>query len=438
MDWSYQLLDADERALLARLSVFAGGWTIEAAEAMGIGPEPDQQHPVDVLTTLSSLVNKSLVMVDDGGSAGPRFRMLGAVAEYAAERLDDRGQRVAALDRLVEVVGRLVEDAADGMRTAHRPWAARLDDELSNVRAAWRHTIARDRAEIAYRIFIRLAYYFWSRSLLPELVAVVNELVALPSASRLDEAAHGRLLWGQAITNLAVGRVDGVRPMLEEALRIGDRLGDLDLVVRVSTGLSYLAGVHDAPEARQTLEKSVTQLRLSGDLANTAYTLATLAQLARRSGDVERATALYEECLGLAEQVDNEHLQTLVLHQLGFTALLEGKPTRAREYFQASVAANLNLLDQEGLAYCLDGFAAVAQADGNPQAAVRLHAAAAHRRDVIGISTWPELQPLLDEWVDAARSALEKPRFEQEWAAGTRMRSVDVLAYAQDVTGLRT
>jgi tetratricopeptide (TPR) repeat protein len=335
----------------------------------------------------------------------------------------------------VEVVGRLVDEAADGMRTAHRQWAARLDDELGNVRVAWRHTIARDQAEIAYRILIRLAYYLWSRSLLPESVAFIDELLALPSASRLDEAAHGRLLWGRAVANLTVGRAEGVQPMLEEALRIGDRLGDLDLVVRVSSGLAYLAGVNDAPEARQTLEKSVTQLRLSGDLANTAYALATLAQLARRTGDLERSTAVYEDCLRVAEQVDNEHLQTLVLHQLGFTALLAGKPIRAREYFRASLAANLNLLDQEGLAYCLDGFAAVARTEGNPHAAVRLHAAAAHRRSVVGIAPWPELRPLFDDWIGQARSALGTPSFDQEWAAGERLRPADAIAYAQDATG---
>ena len=435
VDWSYRLLDAGERALLAWLSVFVGGWTVQAAEAVGAGTEPGRSHP-DVMTTLSSLVDKSLVTVEDGGSAGPRFRMLGAVAEYAAERLDERGEREAAADRLVVFVGHLVEEAADGMRTAHRPWAARIDDELGNVRVAWQHTIDRDQAETAYRIFIPLAFYLWSRSLLPESVAFVDELVALPSASRLGEAAHGRLLWARAVTNLSVGRVDGVQPMLEEALRIGGRLGDLELVVRVSTGLAYLAGVDDAPEARQTLEKSVSQLRASGDLANTAYALATLAQLARRSGDLDRATAVFEECLRVAEQVDNEHLQTLVLHQLGFTALLAGKPIGAREYFQASVAANFNLLDQEGLAYCLDGFAAVARADGNPQAAVRLHAAAAHRRSVVGIAAWPELQPLLDAWAAAARSALEKSSFEQEWAAGARLRPADALAYAQDTTGV--
>ena len=348
VDWSYRLLSADERALLTWLSVFVGGWTVQAAEAVGAGTESERSRP-DVLSTLSSLVDKSLVMVEDGGSAGPRFRMLRAVAEYAAERLVERGEQEAAADRLVEVVGRLVEEAADGMRTAHRPWAARIDAELGNVRVAWRHTIARDQAEIAYRIFIRLAYYFWSRSVLAELVAVVEELSALPSASRLDEGARGRLLWCRAVVNLVVGRVGGVQSMLEEALRIGDRLGDLDLVVRVSSGLAYLAGVDDAPAARRTLERSITELRLSDDLANTAYALSTLAQLARRSGDLERSNAVYAECLQIAEQVDNEHLQTLVLHQLGFTALLAGKPVRAREYFQASVAANFNLLDQEGL-----------------------------------------------------------------------------------------
>ena len=190
----------------------------------------------------------------------------------------------------------------------------------------------------------------------------------------------------------------------------------------------------EAPRARQALEESVAELRRAGVLADTAYGLATLGQVTMRSGDLDRATAVYEECLQLAERLDNDHLETLVLHQLGFTALLAGDRGRAREYFDASIAANRNLLDQEGLAFCMDGFAAVAQARGRPEAAARLHAAAARRREVLGITVWPELYPLIDQRVAAARSALGPVRFEQEWAAGRQLQSADALTYARDVS----
>ncbi len=428
LDWSYRLLEPQERALLARLSVFAGAWTIEAAESLGA--DDAQVRAGDILTGLSALVDKSLVTVDESASAEPRLRMSGVVREYAAERLEERGERRLTVDRLVDLVISLLEDASRGFRTTYRAWEARLDGEMDNIRAAWRHAVDADEAPKAYRIGLPLAYHSWSRSLLPEVLALLDQIAGLPSASRLDAAARGRLLWGRGALRIETGHLDDPRPMLDEALRVGHELGDSDLIIRATAGLSYLADVEDVPQMRTALREAATRLRREGDLADAAYTLAALGQLVLRSGDADGAGDTFEECLRIAEQTDNEHLRTIALHQLAFAALISGKPARARELLEASVATNVNLLDQEGLSYCLDGFAAIAVAFGHETAAARLLGAGAHLRTVLGVTPWRAVAPFLADTATRARTALGDERYETERAKGSRLQPIEALTYA--------
>jgi predicted ATPase len=427
-------LGVEERVLLARLSVFAGGWTIEAAESVGAR---DAEPAADVLAMLSSLVAQSLVMTDDATSSAPRFRMLSAVRDYAAERLDERGEREAALDGLLDVIEDFALAAEAGLRASYGPWAARVDDELDNVRTAWRYAIDVDRADSVYLVALRLGYYFWSRGLLSEVSALLDELMELPSASRLGEGVQGTLLWARAAMRIEMGRFEGTREPLDEAMRIGQRLQDSALVLRAQSALSYIADDDDLGAIRRALSAGIAELRRSGDLANTAYTLAALGQVIMRAGDLGAAVAAYEECLRLAERMHNDHLQTLACHQLGFAALHRDDPVVARRFFDASLKANGNLVDQEGLSYCLDGFATIARHHGWPEDATRLHGAAAHRRELLGITRWRVLQPFLEAQVGACRQALGPAGFQQEWVAGTRLRSTDALILAREVIARR-
>ena len=426
LDWSHELLGDEERALLAWLSVFAGGWTIAAAEAVGAASATPLTS--DALTTLSSLVDKSLVTVDVASGSGPRFRFLGVVAEYAAEKLDERGERGPAADVLLGSVVALSHAAAAGLGTSYRSWARRLDDELENVRAAWRHALASDQALPAYTIAINLAYYLWSRSLLPELLVVLDQLVALPSSARLDDAARGRLLWGRAITRIEVGQLDGVGELLEQAVRVGEDLGDVDLQVRALTALSYAAGDEDLEAVRAALAAGVEHLRRGRDGLNTAYALVALAQAFLRSGDPTAAASACEDGLFLARGMDNNHLEVVTLHLLGFATLLRGELTAAGTQFDASIAANENLTDQEGLAYCLDGLAAVTLAEGDARAAARLLGAAARLRDVLGISAWPALRPIIEATTAAVRSALGPDLFREQHQAGAALRPAEAVS----------
>lgn len=430
LDWSYRLLDPPERLLLTRLSVFPGGWTLRAAEAMA-ATDGGTSGTSDVVTLVSSLVDKSLVSPDDGASAGPRFRMLGVIRQYAEERLDELSERKAALDRMTEVITAFVQEVGAGLRTGFHRGAALVDDELDNIRLAWRHAVEIDDAETAYAIATPLAYYFWARSLMQEAVELADAVAALPSASRLDPAARGRLLWGRATSFFSMGRPEGADAMLTEALSMAEVAGDEELAIRARVSLSYLATEAEIPRLRTALEDGVAWYRRRGELMGAAYTLSALGQLLMQSGEVADVAAVYQECLRLGEQIDNEHLQTLALHQLGFDALLHGQPDRARAMFDSSLAANEGLLDQEGVSYCLDGFAVVARMEGGMGKAARLHAAAGRLRGSLGISAWPVLRQFHDEGVAAVRSALGVDQFEGEWAAGLQMRPAEALAHAR-------
>jgi tetratricopeptide (TPR) repeat protein len=254
----------------------------------------------------------------------------------------------------------------------------------------------------------------------------------VPSASRLDASARGRLLWGRATTDVAMGHPEGARSQLAAALRLAEEVGDEDLAIRATASLSYVSEADDWPRLRAALEDGSAWFQRRGDLMGAAYSLAALGQLVMRSGDVDGVAAVYEQCLRFGEQIENDHLQTLALHQLGFGALLHGQPERARELFEASLAANTDLLDQEGVSYCLDGLAVVARTEGRWGAAAQLFAAAERLRGVLGLSAWPVLEPFHAEGVEAVRAALGPDRFAREWAVGAGLRPVDALARARD------
>ena len=149
MDWSHSLLSEPERALLARLSVFAGAFTLEGADAVGTiyGAGPD------VLDTLSSLVAQSLVSPDERYADEPRFRMLDTVRAYARERLAERGERTATLTRLSAYLRGLAFTAGEQLEGPdNAAWSIRIDGEQDDLRSMVRWAIAGDDAETAIRL----------------------------------------------------------------------------------------------------------------------------------------------------------------------------------------------------------------------------------------------------------------------------------------------
>ncbi len=431
IDWSHSLLGPAEQALLARLSVFDGGWTLDGAEAVGA-----VDGDLDVVDTLSALVAHSLVTADEQRTDDPRFRMLDTVREYARERLDKRDERTPAMRRLAGYLLQLSARAGSGMiGQENRAWIERINAELDNVRAALRWAVEVDDAETVIRIAAPVYPFWWSRGLLREMLALAEQTAALPSAERLPPDAAALLLWCRGVLRSTVGSLAEAGPFLRRLVPAARELGD-ERLLALSLASLGLAQVEDQPvgAAREPLEEAVATFRRLDDAWGLSFALLPLGLTVLRTGDLVRAAALHRESLQQAERIDNNHLRAQALTQLGLDALMAGDVPAARSWYAAAAAVHRRLLDQEGLANCLDGLSGVAVGLGRPAVAARLHGAAARIRQVVGVAVWPLLRPLAEQLVMALRAALGEEAYRAEREVGAAMRPADAVSYALDAT----
>lgn len=430
VEWSHSLLGDAERALLARLGVFAGAWTLDGAEAVGA-----VDGDLDVLDTLSSLVAQSLVSADERAADEPRFRMLDTVRAYARERLAERGEREATLRRLAEHLCAFAAEAGPLLEGPdNRDWAARVDDELADVTSLTRWAVAADDAELAIRLTAPLFTYWWSRGLLSQQSEAAEQVAALPSASRLSPGRAALLLWARGMFRIARGELAGAEPLLRRLVAATAELGDVRLRAHALAGLGLAIATDGAAEARQLLDDAVATFRRIGDAWGLAFALSPRGQVALQLGDAAAAVALHREGLAAAERIDNDFLRAQLLDLLGLDAMATGDLAGARSRFAASAEVHERLLDQEGSAYCLGGFAAVAFAQGRPGPAATLIGAAKHARDVVGAAVWPGMRPLVEAMDAAVRAALGDAAYDAALAEGAAMRLPDALRHAREVT----
>lgn len=426
LEWSHDLLPPAERTALARLSVFTQPWTLDDAQAVVV-----VDGDLDPFDVLGSLVSHSLVVLDENDPDDLRFRMLGMVRDFAQEQLASRGEREAALDRLTQHLLRLAADAGTGLQGPDtRRWAALVEDRLEDLLAATERAIDDDRAASVIGLSAPLFTYWWSRGRLRTMQGYAERAAALPSARALlpDEAAL--LLWAQGMFLVSTGEVAAAGPLMTQLLHDADRLGDARLRAYALAGLGLTRIAPAAGEAAALLEEAAESFRARQDLWGLAFVLSARGQLALQLGDVDLALRSHCEGLTAATTIDNEHLQAQLLDLLGLDALAAGEPGTARERFVAAAELHGRMLDQEGSAYCLDGFAALALGQGRPEVAAQLLGASRRARDLVGVVVWPGVAAALDALRSAVEAALGPDTFRRLAQDGCRMRTDQALGHA--------
>ncbi len=414
--WSHDLLPGPERTLLARLSVCSGGCTLDTAEAVGAVDDD-----VEVLETLASLVGHSLVTPADTGEGEPRFRMLGLVRAFAAERLTDRGEADATRQRLAEHLAGVSAAAGPALTGPDQAtWRVRLDAEAADLLGSLRWAVSADRADLAVAIAAPLARWWWSRGLLAEMAELAEQTAALPSAGALPPAPAASLLWARGATRIALGRADEAAPLLTRQVELARTADDPWLL---GHGLVALAMTRspDDPALAGELAEAVAAMRRSGDAWSVAYALVPLGHVALQGGDPGAALAAHEEALALARDIADDHLLATVLDQLAVDALLTGDLPGAAARLARAAELHRAVRDLEGLANCLGGLAALALAAGAPEEAARLAGAAGATRARLGVTTWPLLRRVTGQLDEAIRAALDADVDRAARAAGAAL-----------------
>jgi predicted ATPase/class 3 adenylate cyclase len=425
IDWSYDLLTEAERALLARLSVFAGGWTLEAAEAVCAGMWVDRGAILDLL---GQLVDKSLVLyAEQGGEA--RYRLLETVRQYGRERLSEAGEAEAVRQRHRAFFLRLAEEAEPELRGPKQlVWLDRLETEHDNLRAAL-DAYQEDAAFLGVRLAGALWWFWVNWGHFAEGQRHIER--ALARGTGVPPSWRAKVLQGAFTLAEWQGDHALARSFGEESLALsteaGDRWGQAFSLFR----LGIISADHGEVERATALgTESLALARDIGDPWLIAYPLLVLGAVARHEGDYERAMALLTESLARARQSGDRYTIAMRLMNLGLTALDQGDTEQAGALCREGLALCQELRNQRGIAWCLGTLAGVAGAEGRAEQAARLLGAVAGRLAVIGGALLPGFHQNLERRVATARAALGEDDFAAAWEAGRAMTLEQAVALA--------
>jgi predicted ATPase/class 3 adenylate cyclase len=402
IDWSFELLTPGERTLLRRLGVFAGGFTLEAAEAVGAGGEIAEG---EVLELLTALVEKSLVaFADDVG----RYRLLETVRQYAQERLDESGEVAATRARHLFHYLDLAEGARAGLSGREQAaWLARLDPEHENLLAA--HAWC-DRAERGGELGLRLvdgAQPYWIRRGVLELGhRAIAEALNRPGAD-VRNVVRCKALFAAGWTTYYMGRYADAAAYLDECLAIAREIGDTAMVARVLQPLGMASlGQGESAKARRHLEEAVQLARESGNTRQIAVAQNALAQLLRVEGRLDEAEPLYANVLELMRELGDRESVAYVLLNLAMASIEQRRAERVDAMLLEALAIAEEIGSMPARQSVLEVAAGLGALQEDWELAAVLFGAAEQQAAETGFHRDPADEAFLAPLVGRARAAL--------------------------------
>jgi non-specific serine/threonine protein kinase len=431
LQWSHGLLDEQEQELFRRLSVFAGGWDLEAAEAVGAA-EPSEAGRV--LDLLSGLVEKSLVVAEAEARGAVRYGMLEPVRQYAMERLEQGGEAEETRRRHAAFFLALAEEAHPKLREAPQvEWLGRLEKENGNLRAALSWALLANEIVTAARMGFALWVFWWIRSHQNEGRRWMEQI--LLGRDELPPRLRSRATIGAE--TMAYGQDDGeaVERYARELMELsGEAGGDSLAEAFAHAGLGLMATARgDFEAAREHLEKDLSLYQEAGEEGLAAQSHVWLGTVLLLQGDHEGARRRFEQGLALGQSMGDRVSICNALFNLAQLALARGDYEEAFRWFAQGIGPSEELGDRGNIAYILEGLGIVAGARGEAERAARLLGASEALRSAIGLRGLTYYRPdrALYERIEAgARSTLEEAAFEAAAQEGRAMSPERAIEYA--------
>lgn len=419
IEWSHDLLAADEQRLFARLAVFRGGCTLESAEEVC-----DAE-----LDTLQSLVDKSLVRMREGD----RFWMLETIREYAAERLEESGERDRLGHRHAEYFMALAEKAEPHAREVDPVWLDRLEQEADNLRAALDWVEAAGETQLVLRLAGTLIDFWGAKGHLAEGRRRLEDALA---ADDSPTAARAKAL--NAAADMQVGHGDALRARLraEEALALYRRLGDDHGAADSLFLLGHAAADdQDYAAARQLWEEGLELFREVGDRHLILITMRMLAWAYQELGESDRARRLMEGVLQEARGAGDKHVQVHALESIAIDAAREGGIEEAAGLLEQAYELNRELGDRFREAVIVYRFARVLAFAGRAEAAARTLATGETLYEQMGASPMAWLKRGNDEALVLIRAQLDDAAFMEAWEQGRALTADEAVKLALTALG---
>jgi len=456
IDWSHALLSEHERTLFRRLSVFRGGFSLEAVEAICAGNGIEQNEALDLL---SHLVDKSLVVVAAGGGE-TRYRLLETIRQYAQSKLQECEEAARMRQAHCDWYLGFAERAESNVLGAEQAtWLDRFEVEHDNLRAALAWSLDTGEGEKAARVGVAMWRFWFVRGYLSEgrrwlerALAGFSEQTTVRAktlraagilAGYQDDYLRAKELLAEslelfrehldpqgasyALCSLALlarheGDYAGAVSLLEESLQLSREVADhfgMTLTL-ADLGLTVLH-LGDYERASALCEESLALSRERRDSRSIASALTNLGIVTLERGDGARARALCEESLAMRRQLRDKGGCAHTLAMLGRMAIQQGDYDRATACYAESLALRQETGEQEGIAIALEGLAAVAGMRAQAAHAAQLYGAAESLRQALGAPMTPIDRSYYERTVAAVRAQLDESIFLNAWTAGRTM-----------------
>ena len=468
VDWSFDLLEENEQILLARISVFAGAFGLDAAEAVcGVDPLVEE----DVLDLVTSLVEKSLVNVDDGED-GARYRLLETIRDYAREKLAARDEQAATATAHFQHFLSLAKASNRGLQGPDQAeWTRRVEAGLDDLRAAISLALAGgvDRV-LAVKMSVALMGFWILRGYSTEGRRYVRAALALPEVQASDFAHAHALYVGAGLADGQGNHVEA-KGMLEACLALRRKLGEpVDVAATLSTLSLVRLHAGDAEGAFTGEQEALEIFRRLDNTIGEAIGLLHLGQIHAYVGEEKKAIEHLEQCLAIAQRIKYSEVESECEVNLGELALDAGDAAAASKRFSRALAVCrdagnkrgestalwwLGKIDRvrgdlhaarvrlggalrafrayemhEELLGCLEDHAALWHALGNDAEAARMHAAVDVSRQRLALRRSPRAEARIRATIASLRAAMGDTAFDTAWSAGTRWEIGEAAAEA--------
>lgn len=435
IDWSHEILDEAERRLFRRLAVFAGGFTLHAAEVVAGGDATQPDEPHDVLDILTSLIDKSLLRAlpppDDGGSQTvTRFGMLETLREYSLEQLAASGEEAEARTRHAHWCVDLVERADPELSGPNQQeWFNRLEAERDNIRAALNWAVEQGQSEIAlrlcgslYRFWVTAAHYAEGRQWTERALKLGPKVTSKPRADSL---------LGLGVIAYFQGDYERAEAHTEEALATFDAIGDRAGFAYSYANLGLFADVReDYDRAIERYEHALSVFQEMNDAKHSGFMYGNLGLIFYFQGNYERADDALQASLTISRARGDGDGSAITLGNLALVALARGNPDSAEDLQRQSLELRKKLVNRSHLARNFDQFGHIAAARHEPERAVRLFAAADALRTEIGAPLQPNDQVFNDRCIRELKTRLGDAAFRAAWKSGAAMSPNEAIAFA--------
>ena len=446
IEWSYELLPDQERALFLRLAVFAGGWTLEAAEAVGsgqngvdatnyaLGIRPYAADPhssfliphSSVLGLLKQLVDKSLVLVEEGDGAA-RYRMLETIRAYGLEQLAASGDEAAVRHCHAAYYLAFAETADTQMHGPQQPVALdRLEREYDNLRTALRWAVDAGEQALALRFGRALTLFWFFHGHFSEGRRWLDTMLQAEDPALADLRAWA--LNGAGVLACFQGDFAHASGLFARSMELARAIGDRESVAFSLTSLSGAALYQNAVDRAVALaEESLAMFRGLGNKWNIGVWITNLIPALLGQGRLDDAMQLAEERLGLYEDLGNPWGIATSYTNLGLAASAQGDHAQAEAFYREGLAHFAALNDKWGSYECLAGLAGTVAAQDQPEQAARLCGLTDALREALGAIAPPAFYRY-DQVVAAVRARLGEAAWEAAWNAGRNLPLDSLLA----------